>query len=468
MSRRAAAGALALLAACAPARPDAPAPVAVWVTTADRAELLARRPDVAPVADTPASRPVVDVDDAVRHQEIVGFGAAVTGSAAWLLHARLDAARRDSVLRALFSPDAGIGLSLVRVTMGASDFSLRSFTYDDVPVGARDTALARFSIDADRADVIPTLRRAREINPVLRVIATPWSPPAWMKTSGSLNGGSLRRDAYPVYARYFRRYVDALAAEGIALFAVTPQNEPHHEAAYPSTRMTAAEQTTFVRDHLGPALTGPGMPRILAWDHNWDAPEYPLHVLADAGARRYVAGAAFHCYAGDPSAQSRVHDAFPDAELYMTECAGGAWAPDFGDNLRWNVRTLIVGTTRHWSRGTVLWNLALDPAHGPTNGGCTNCRGVVTIDPATGGVTYNEEYYALGHASRFVRPGARRVASTTFDGGIETVAFRNPDGSVALVAVNAADGPLDFRVRRARRSFDYTLPGRAVATFVWR
>jgi glucosylceramidase len=441
--------------------------VSVWMTTPDGTRLLAPQPAV-PFDGGGDAAVTLEVDESQRFQTIAGFGAAVTGSSAWLIQRKMPQSRRAELMRSLFDADRGIGLTFVRTTMGASDFSLRDFTYNDVAPGDSDPSLARFTIEPDRAEVLPVLKAARAVYPGLRVMATPWSAPAWMKTSGRLAGGSLRPDAYAPYAQYFRRFLDAYAAEGVPVYAVSVQNEPQHEAAYPSMRMAPEEQATFVRDHLGPTLA-PGGTRILAWDHNWDQVEYPLTVFADAGAARYLTGAAFHCYGGDVSAQSRFRDAFGSKEVYFTECSGGTWAPDFGTNLLWNLKHLVIGATRNWSSSVLLWNLALDPAGGPTNGGCANCRGVVTVDPATGRFTPNVEYYVLGHASKFVRPGAVRVAST--DGGplgLDNVAFVNPDGSRALVALNPTGGERSFNVRTGRGTFRYALPAGAAATFVWR
>ncbi len=441
----------------------------VWMTTPDAAQLLAPQPAVRFDAGEPEAQTLIEVDEAQRFQTIAGFGAAVTGSAAWLIQQRLEPPRRAALMRMLFDPREGIGLSFVRTTMGASDFSLRDYTYADAPDGEADLALQRFSIDPDRAEVLPVLREARVINPELKVMATPWSAPAWMKTSGSLAGGSLKKEAYGAYAEYFRRFLDAYAAEGVPVYAVSVQNEPRHEAAYPSMRMEPHEQAAFVRDHLGPTLEAHGIrTRILAWDHNWDGVDYPLAVFADAGAARYLAGAAFHCYGGDVSAQSRFRDAFAGKEIFFTECSGGEWSADFGVNLLWNLKHLVIGATRNWSSTVLLWNLALDPRGGPTNRGCTTCRGVVTIDPATGRATPNVEYYVLGHVSKFVRPGAVRIAST--DGaaaGLDNVAFRNPDGSTVLVVLNATGGERTFTVRAAEGAFRYALPAGAAATFVW-
>jgi glucosylceramidase len=269
--------------------------------------------------------------------------------------------------------------------------------------------------------------------------------------------------------------------------AVTLQNEPHFEPKdYPGMRLEPAARARVIAGHLGPALAAAGLrTEVWDWDHNWDQPESPLAVLADPAARRHVRGVAWHCYAGDVSAQSRVRDAHPDVPVYFTECSGGGWAPDFGDALTWQAGTLVVGATRHWARGVALWNLALDERGGPHLGGCGNCRGVVTIHSQTGAVTRNAEYYALAHASRFVRPAAVRVRTevagaapprapgdTSPARALGAVAFRNADdGSTALVLVNPAPVARGAVVRVAAsdgsRAFRYVVPPRAVATFVW-
>jgi len=302
-------------------------------------------------------------------------------------------------------------------------------------------------------------------------MATPWSAPAWMKTTGSMIKGTLRPDAYQPFAEYFRKFVEAYAAEGIPVHLVSVQNEPHFEPGnYPGMRLEPPARARFIGQHLGPLFARSGFTtQILDWDHNWDQPQSPLAVLNDSVARGYIAGVAWHCYGGDVSAQGTVHDAHPDKDTYFTECSGGAWAPKFGDNLVWTMRNLIIGSTRHWARGVLMWNLALDARHGPHLGGCGDCRGVVTIDSATGAVTRNEEYYAFGHASRFVRPGARRIESGTGVSGLESVAFRNEDdGSIVLIVVNPNAQATRFVVRAGTRVFQADLPAGAVATFVLR
>ena len=439
----------------------------MWVTTGDRAKLLSHEADIS-FATGRSTLPLIDVADTGGYQEIVGFGAAITDASALLING-LPAEQRELLLRDLFDPDSGIGLSFTRLTIGASDFSPRHYTFDDMLPGQRDPTLARFSIEPDRANRLPVVQRALAINPALKVMASPWSAPAWMKTSDRLIKGALRPDAYAAFAEYLARYVDAYTAEGVPIFALTIQNEPHFEPDnYPGMRVEPAARARFIGDFLGPRLArGGSKTLIFDWDHNWDEPGSPLAVLRDSGARRYVSGVAWHCYGGEVRAQSIVHDSFPSVDTYFTECSGGDWAPKFSDNLVWNARTLIVGTTRNWARGILLWNLALDENHGPHLGGCGNCRGVVTIDSKTGAVTRNVEYYVLAHASRFVRPGARRVESTHAP-GLENVAFRNRDGSTVVVVVNTSPDERRFGLRSHGRRAEYALPAGALATLRWR
>jgi glucosylceramidase len=339
-----------------------------------------------------------------------------------------------------------------------------------MPPGQRDSTLAHFTIDADRADRLPLLKRARAINPRLKLIGSPWSAPGWMKSNGSLIQGTLRPDAYDSYALYFRKFIQAYAAEGVPIFAVTMQNEPAFEPPdYPGMRLDAPARATLIGKHVGPLFAGARLSTlILDWDHNWDAPGQPLTVLADSIARRYVSGVAWHCYAGDVSAQDTVRAAHPEKDVYFTECSGGTWAPSFGDNLRWTVSTLLINSVRGWARGVALWNLALDENSGPHLGGCGNCRGVITINSVTGAVTRNEEYYALAHASMFVRPGARRIASSTDVGGLQSVAFRNADdGSKVLIVVNTTPSQVPFAIHASGKAIRYSMPGGAVVTFRW-
>jgi glucosylceramidase len=448
-----------------------PAPVVeVYVTTGDRAKLLNREPDLRLRDAASNVGPTIDVDQGVVYQEMIGFGAALTDASAWLMQHKLTPSQREALLSELFGREPGIGFSFVRLDMGASDFSLRHYSYDDMPAGQTDPSLEHFSIEADRAETIPILRRVLAINPRLSIMASPWSAPGWMKTTGSMIKGTLRPEAYAPFADYFRKFVTAYASEGVPIYAITVQNEPHFEPEnYPGMRLDPAQRAKLVGQYLGPLFARSAIEtRILDWDHNWDEPNSPLQMLADSTARRYVSGVAWHCYGGDVASQSVVRNAYPDKDVFFTECSGGNWAPKFADNLVWTTRTLIIGATRNWARGVLMWNLALDEQHGPHTGGCGDCRGIVTINSSSGEITRNEEYYAFAHASRFVRPGARRIASSTGVEGMESVAFRNSDdGSKALIVVNTNPQEKAFTVRVAERTLQYSLPAGAVGTFRW-
>ena len=453
------------------AEPPAPADVSVWITTAGHTRALAPSAP-ARFAGRASARPQIVVDDTQRFQEIVGFGASLTDSSAWLIQHTLDARQRDALLEELFGREGnGLGLSFSRLTIGASDFSRHHYSLNDTPDGTPDPDLKHFSIDQNRGDVIPVARAMLAINPQLKIMASPWSAPGWMKDSNSLIQGRLLPQYYDAFSRYLLRYVDAYAAEGIPIFALTVQNEPDYEPKdYPGMRLNAPARARLIGDHLGPMIARRGSgPLIFDWDHNWDKPEEPMGVLSDPVAGNYVDAVAWHCYGGDVAAQSPVHDAFPDKDAYMTECSGGDWEPVRSGGLPLQMKNIIIRSMRHWARGALFWNLALDENNGPYAGGCHTCRGVVTIDSRTGEITRTDEYYALAHASRFVRPGAHRIASSGPTDDLDNVAFRNADdGSLVLLVSNSAIQPRRFSVAHGERRFAYTLPARSVATFVWR
>ena len=461
--------ATSMLAACAGLNPR-PATVQMWLTTGDKTQLLAEQAPLSFDAQGPAAAQI-DVDASQRFQRIVGFGASITDASAWLIHQRLNATQRDALMQELFGRGPGqLGFSFTRLTIGASDFSRQHYSLDDRPAGQDDLPLAHFSLGPQREDVLPVVKQALAINPALQVMASPWSAPGWMKTSDSLIQGSLRPDRYDAFSRYLVRYVDTMAAEGVPIFALTLQNEPHFEPKdYPGMRLEPAARAAVIGRHLGPLLQQRGLKtQIIEWDHNWDVPLAPLSVLGDAQARPFVAGVAWHCYAGVVEVQATVRDAFPDKDAWFTECSGGEWKPHWPETLPWLMRHIVIGSTRGWARGVLMWNLALDEKHGPHLGGCSDCRGVVTIDSASGAVTRNMEYYVLGHASRFVRPGAQRIASTPISQDVESVAFRNSDdGSLVLLVSNAADQPRELSVAQSGRRFRTSLPRESVATFVW-
>ncbi|MDX8366405.1 glycoside hydrolase family 30 beta sandwich domain-containing protein [Cytobacillus sp. IB215665] len=441
--------------------------VQVWLTTADQQQLLQQQNDLEFSLNNSIEGVTIQVDESKEFQVMDGFGAAMSGSSAWLFNQKLNDWERNAIYNDLFSNE-GIGLSFVRHTVGASDFSLESYSYDDMAAGLTDPTLANFSIDKDKQNVIPMLKEALTINPNLKIMGTPWSAPGWMKDNGSLNGGKLLPQYYNVYAQYLAKYINSYQNEGLPIYAMTIQNEPHHETAgYPSMKMEASEQIDFVKNHLGPTFNSQAIDtKILSWDHNWNEYDYPIEVMNDEEAKSYLAGSAFHCYGGTPEQQSLVQNAHPDKGIWFTECSGGEWSTDFGDNLAWNMSNVVIGSTRNWAKSVLLWNLALDENFGPINGGCTDCRGVVTINQQTGDVYKNVEYYVLGHISKFVKPGAKRI-DTNYDNDIQNVAFKNTDGSKTLLVLNNANTHQTFTVKEGDESFKYTLPAGAVATFVW-
>ncbi|GGY87124.1 glycoside hydrolase family 30 beta sandwich domain-containing protein [Pseudoduganella plicata] len=405
----------------------------------------------------------IDVDAAGRRQLIAGFGVGLSDASAWLIRNRLDEDARKSLLRELFDAQSGLGLRLLRLAVGSSEFARDRYSLDDVPPGQQDPNLAQLSIERDREAVLPVARSALAVNPALRFVAAPHSAPGWMKSSDSLVRGTLRPEATAAYARYLRRFVDLYREEGVPVFALTLQHQPRAEPADAPGMLLDAAARVALAGQLAP---GPGGTRILELDDSWDAVDDALKVLGDPAAQAHLAGTAWHCYGGDVSAQTAVHDAYPGKEIYLTECSGGTWAPGFGDGLVHFGGTAVVGAVRNWATGIMLGNLALDEAGGPRIGGCAGCRGLVTIG-ADGGVVRHPEYYALAHASRFVRPDAVHVTSTGPVDGVSNAAFANADGSLVLVVVNAATVPRDIRVRTAERTFGARLSSASMATYVW-
>ena len=446
--------------------------VRVFETTGDRTNLLAAQPDVVFRSGGSTSGLVITVDPAKQYQTIDGFGASLTDSSAWLIWNKLSISQQTSLLQQLFSPTRGIGLSFLRQPMGATDFTATGdYSYDDLPPGQIDPDLTQFSIAHDTTYIVPLIQQVLAVNPAVKVVALPWSPPAWMKTTKAMNGGNVDNTYFPSLAQYFVKFVQAYQQQGIPIYAVSMQNEPlYSTTGYPSAYVSAADESTFIANYLGPALSQSGLAnlKVFGYEHNWDNTSYPISLLA-GGASPYIAGTSFHCYAGDPSAQSTVKTAYPAKDIWFTECSG-ITSTTFANDLVWNAEHLTIGATRNWARSVSLWNLALDQNSGPKNGTCMNCRGVATIDdhvsPAT--VTFNVEYYVLGHVSKFVVPGAHRIDSNSFGAGsIEDVAFQNPDGSVAVVVLNSSNTTAMFAVNFSGQTFSYSLPQGALATFVW-
>ena len=450
--------------------------VQVTETYGDQSKLLAlRSAGLAFAAGAPPGSPAftIAVNAANTYQQMDGVGASLTDSSAWVIWNKLNDSQRQALMQSLFDPTTGIGISMLRQPMGASDFSANgNYSYDDLPAGQADPKLAQFSIAHDQAYLIPLLRQALAINPSLKVHALPWSPPAWMKTVGSMNGGNIVTADFAPLAQYFTRFIAAYQQQGIPIYAVSMQNEPlNSTGGCPSAYVAPADEANFIGTYLGPALAGAGFAavKILGYEHNWDNPQYPETLLADSAAYGYLAGSSFHCYGGGVAAQSQVKQAYMAKDIWFTECSGTVGSGFAGD-LAWNAENLLIGATRNWARGVTLWNIALDQNSGPQNGGCTACRGVVTVDDSVSppAVTRNVEYYALGHLGKFVQPGAYRIDSNTYGAGsLEDVAFRNPDGSTVLLVLNAASTSSTFSVTWNGANFTDSLPAGALATYQW-
>ena len=441
--------------------------VSMWLTNADKSQLLQKQ-NVSLLFGTAANQnTTINVDTTTTYQTIDGFGFALTGGSAQVINA-LPVSKSD-LIRELFSTDStGIGISYIRITIGASDMSPSTFTYDDL-VGGTDLTMQNFSIAKELVDLVPVLKMIINVNPNIKILACPWTAPVWMKTNtignSGFEGGSLNTAHYDAYSKYFVKYIQAMAAQGITIDAVTPQNEPVNAYNTPAMVMQANEEANFIKNNMGPAFQAAGIKtKIICYDHNCDHPDYPIAVLNDAAANPFVDGSAFHLYAGDISSMSSVHNAFPSKNLYFTEQATFSTGTFSGD-LNWHVTNLIVGAMRNWSRNVLEWNLASDPSFGPhTIGGCGTCQGAITVDASA--FTRNVSYYIIAHASKFVRPGAVRIASDAST-TLPNVAFKNTNGSKVLIVLNSSASTQMFNIKFNSKTVTSTLSSGAVATYTW-
>jgi len=451
-----------------------------WVTR-DTRSLLQPMPPVAFSRSAPHDAlPTIDVDDSRTFQPIEGFGFSLTGGSAYLL-AGLGKAERADLLRELFGlTEDSVGLSCLRLTIGASDLGRKDFSYWGLRRGTPNPDLARFNLSAGDRDVVPVLQEILAINPAVKIIASPWSAPPWMKSNGSYVGGRLKPAFYSEYARYFVKYVEMMRGHGIHVSAVTPQNEPHNPRNEPSMEMSATEQADFIKGHLGPALRKDAPEtEILCWDHNCDEPGFPLTVLADPEARAYTAGVAWHLYNGSPEAMSKVRAHYSDKKVYFTEQWVSA-LDDFMGALRWHTKNVIIGTLRNWSRTALEWNLASDPRYAlHTRLGAVGALGGVTIGAtikhrrgAAGGIAIgatikrNPGYYLMAHSARFIRPGAVRVHSNEAS-QLPNVTCLTPESRIVMVVVNDAPAAKRFHVQHRGAYATLELATGDVATLRW-
>ena len=439
-------------------------PVQVWMTSGDKSHLL-EATTIGFAKSKDERLPSIQIDDKQQFQTVDGFGYTLTGGSAFLLH-QMGKTERAALLQEFFGKNTNsIGASYLRLSIGASDLDAEVFSYDDLPAGQTDLELRHFNLSKDTLHLLPILKEILAINPKMKFMGSPWSAPVWMKTNETSKGGNLKPEFYAAYAQYFVKYIRAMQALGIAIDAVTPQNEPQHGGNNPSLVMSASQQADFIKNHLGPAFRAAGIAtKIVIWDHNCDKPEYPLDILNDPAAKAFVAGSAFHLYGGEVSALSQVHDAHPDKALYFTEQWTGSNSQFDGD-LAWHTKNVIIGTMRNWSRIALEWNLANDPTFGPhTPGGCTQCRGAVTIDGSK--ATKNVSFYIIAQAAKFVSPGSVRLGSNMVE-QLPNVAFRTPEGKTVLIILNEAAQNTTFQISAGKKWMTTSLPAGTVGTFVW-
>ena len=437
-----------------------------WLTKGDQSVLLQKQTVVLGFNTTYNNYANIEVDDTQTFQTVDGFGYTLTGGSAQVIN-QLSVAKKQALLQELFgSSDTSIAISYLRLSIGASDLNDAPFTYDDLPTGQTDLNLTSFSLTPDMTNLIPLLKEILAINPNIKIIATPWSAPVWMKDNASFTGGSLQPQYYGVYAQYFVKYIQVMKLQGINIDAITPQNEPLNPYNNPSLVMTAAQQAEFIKTNLGPAFRSANITsKIVAYDHNCDRPDYPIAVLSDTAANPFVEGSAFHLYGGDISALSTVHAAFPTKSVYFTE-QWTASTGTFSGDLKWHVKNVVIGSMRNWSKNALEWNLANNATFGPhTAGGCSQCKGAITIN-GSDSFDRNVGYYIIAHASKFVPAGSVRISSTV-SGNLNSVAFKTPAGKIVLIVENDGDVSGLFNIKFNGRWVTTSLDSGSVGTYIW-
>ncbi|GGC93471.1 glucosylceramidase [Flavobacterium lutivivi] len=439
--------------------------VTFWLTKGNETVKLQKQNTVLGFTTNPNSYSTIEVNQNQTFQTIDGFGYTLTGGSAEVIN-QLGDSKKQELLQELFgNSENAISVSYLRISIGASDLNSSVFSYDDMPSGQTDINLTNFSLAID-SQLINLLKDILLINPNIKIMATPWSAPVWMKDNGSSVGGSLQQQYYGVYAQYFVKYIQAMQQEGITINAITPQNEPLHGGNNPSMLMTATQQADFIKNNLGPAFQSAGIStKIVAYDHNCDRPDYPITVLSDSNANPYVDGSAFHLYGGDISALSNVHATFPTKNIYFTEQYTAANG-NFEGDLKWHLKNVIIGSMRNWSKNALEWNLANNSSFGPhTAGGCDSCKGAITI---TGNFSYtrNVSYYIIAHASKFVPQGSTRIGSTQIS-NVSNVVFKTPAGKYVMIAINDSNAPQVFNIKYNGKWVLVSLESGSAGTFIW-
>ena len=447
--------------------------VKAYVTTSDRSHLFTEK-------DLEFNRPasmspyIVNLDFDRTYQTVDGFGAAVTGATSYNLM-KMQQEDRTAFLKDIFDREEGLGSSLIRVSIGASDFPAgrKEFTWCDTE------GIENFAPHSDDVQyLIPVLKEIYAINPDVKIIGSPWSAPVWMKESASWTSASLKPEYYDDYAQYFVKWIQYMESQGFDIYAVTPQNEPLNKGNSMSMYMGWQQQRDFIKQALGPAFRDAGIDtRILVFDHNFnydniaDQIGYPLHIYEDPDASQYVAGSAWHSYGGNVSELDQIIYEYPDKEIYFTEASIGAWNYTFENCLVNDFETIFIGTLSRMGKGVTLWNLLLDDKGGPygSAGACTTCYGAVDISSSDyHTLTYRTHYYNIAHASKVIMPGAVRIGTEGFElDGLDYLAFRNPDGSIGVIIVNKNTGAQTLTFNTDEYSVNYEVPGRSLVSLSW-
>lgn len=429
-----------------------------WLSSEDGDYALTpvEMPEFAPVEQV--AREAIVVDPSRTYQSMLGLGASLEHATCHNL-SQLSEEERAEVVERLVDPETGIGMNLMRLCIGTSDFApLPYYTYNDLPEGETDPQLEQFSIEKDREYLLPIIKLALAKNPDMRYFASPWSPPGWMKSTGELGGGRMLDEHFAPYAEYFVQYINAYADEGVPVHAVTVQNEPHMvHPGYPTCLWRAEQQRDFIRGHLGPALRGAGLDtHIWCWDHNWNKVEFPKTVLSDPEAAQYVDGTGFHLYEGKVQAQTVLHEAFPDKHIYFTE----------GSTFGTRGAVEIIEILRNWARSYNAWVILLDHERQPNSGPHHASPTCIMLDEE-GAVEYRYDYYVYGQFMKFIPRGAVRIGTPDCERRFAHIAFRTPQESIVLVVANANRDARAFKVVWEDRAFETSLPGRAVGTYRW-
>ena len=433
--------------------------VTPWLTKGDQGALLEMQEPSSLIPYLGGGTTVV-VDSTTSHQSVDGFGFCLTQGSAEVING-LEPETKANLLNDLFGAE-GLGISMLRISLGASDLSNSVYTYNESP---DDVDMINFSLEGPDLDhLIPLIHEILAINPSIKLMASPWTAPIWMKTNNDWIGGSLNPQYYAAYSQYFLRYLEEMENQGIDIWAITPQNEPENQWNQPSMLMSAPEQIAFINNHLGPDLAASDYsPKIIAYDHNCDNTAYPIGVLDQSP---FVDGAAFHMYAGSISAMTTVKEA-TGKNVYFTEQYTDANG-DFNEDLGWHMENVLIGSLNNWSKCVLEWNLATDSSYGPhTPFGCSECQGALTIQSETQ-YDANVSYYIIGHASKFIMPDAVRIDVTTSSSQLLVTGFKNPDNTLAILVYNywgGMDDAEDIQLVIGSQKVDFTIPPRSVVTF---